>query len=447
MIKKFGLAVSAVAVVGLVAACSPGGGGSKATSSGSAAGATSSGTGSSGGTSKSLTVWTSITGAQADVMKAYNTSFEKSHPGSKITIVSMADADLKTKVQAALVAKDLPDITQWYGGSFLAPLVSGGGLVDLKADIDSDAAWKANLNTGALTSYTSGGKVYAVPVESPVVQLFVNKSVTAKAGITAPPTTFTDLLTDVAKLKAKGYIPITLDGQDGWPLQEWFTYLAMRNGASITQALAGKQSWDSAPFVKAATQLRQLISAGAFQKGYLGTGYDAAYANYYGQRAGMILSGSWILSSLVTPANKSVLANTVFTPFPSTGGGGSQSEAQGGPNAAFGVTSNSHNQSLSWQWIKGLTSAETAATTATKSLILVPNKITYTKAAVPALYNQLVSALSGYTSYNLFWNEILPPTQNTEFTNLQNKLATGGTTPQKMMSDFAAYMKSHPVNQ
>lgn len=441
--------LAAVLAVGITA-CSPGGGATSSSSTSSAAGSVAAGTASPTGAlaPSTITMWTSIAGPQGDVLDAFGKSFQTAHPGTTVTIIHMADVDLKQKVQAALVTKSLPTVIQWYGGSFLAPVTNSGALTDLTAYINGAPQWKAGLINNALTNYTQAGKTYMVPVEAPTVQLFYNKSLLSKAGVSAPPATWDQLIATVGKLKSAGITPITVDGQDGWPIQEWFTYLTMRNGGAGTlqAALDGKTPWTAPAFVTAGTQLKQLIDAGGFQNGYLGTGYDQAVANYANSKAAMILLGSWLLGTLSTPDNKAVLAQTGFVPFPTVPGGkGPITETQGGPNAAFGISSAAGNKDAAWEFIKGFTSTDQASKVAEQALSLVPNKITIDTTKVPAIYNDAVSFLGKSTAFNLFWNEVLPPQQNTKFTNLQNSMVAGQISPQQMMSNFGDYMKAHPV--
>lgn len=396
---------------------------------------------------RTLTIWTTANGPGKELFTAYGTEFERSHKGVKVNILYMADADVKQKVQAALVAKNLPEIVAWYGGSFLTPLVEAGALADLTPHIEADGKWREGMLPHAFDNYTVNGKIYMVPTESPIVQLFYNKDLFTRAGIARPPATFDELLEAIGKLKAAGITPVTLDGKDGWPLQEWFTYFAMRDGGAnlIHDAMAGKVAWTAEPFVQAARRTKQVIDAGAFQKGHMGTGYDEAMANFYGGRAAMVLSGTWITSSLTAPENKEILARTGVFDFPTTGGPGTVADVQGGPNGALGVSASAPDKALAWEFVKGATSVELAGKLAEQALLLMPNKVAIDKAKTPDLFDELVDKLPGYTGYNLFWNEILPPQHNTEFTNLQNSMAISEITPERMMSDFAAYMKAHPA--
>ena len=93
-------------------------------------------------------------------------------------------------------------------------------VVDLST---STKALQARLIPSVLDSGKVDGKVYAVPNNNaqPVI-LYSNKKVLDKAGISEPPTTFDDLLADVAKLKDAGVdTPIALAGQSQWPELMW----------------------------------------------------------------------------------------------------------------------------------------------------------------------------------------------------------------------------------
>jgi len=435
-ITKIGVAVVTLAMV--------------ATACGSSTASTSTKTSkTSGGASKTLTMWVSYSGEELTLIKQYATSFEKTHPGAKVDLTVLPDASLKQKVSTAIVAHDLPDVVEWYGGSFQLPEVQGGAFLNLKPMIQAHKSWTSDFLAGSFSNYTYKGGIYQVPVDSPVVELFYNKALLSKAGITSAPATFSALVRDISALKAKGITPIALDGQDGYPLQEWYTYLVMRDGGYnlLNQALAGKASWTSPAFLAAAKQLKTLISSGAFQSGFEGTAYNPAYALYYGGQAAMILSGSWIMTTLVTPPYKKILSETGFANFPTvTGGSGTLTQAQGGPNDALAVSSRAANPKLAEQLVRYLTSKTFATANTQQALDLTPNKIASSAmSGLAPLFSKLVSTIATYKHYELFWNEVMPPVQNTKETDLLNLLAVGSLSPTSMVKQFATYMKAHPA--
>lgn len=424
------VAVGALAAMAL-AGCTPGGG-------------TSTTSNSVGGGDGKLTIWSSFGGAQGDAITAYADEFAKSHPKAKIDLVTLATADLKQKVQAGVVSGSLPDVIQYYGGSLMQPLIDAKALHPLNDYISGDEKWNADLVKGWDKNYTVDGSTYGVPVESPTVQLFFNESLLKQAGVNSAPKTFDELLTAVTKLKTAGIIPISADGKSGWPMQEFLAYLVMRNGgaSALDDAFSGKLAWDSDVFMNSARQLKQLADAGAFQDGYLGEGYDQLLAHYINGEAGMTLTGSWFVGNL-TAAGGTILENTSFTPFPTvTGGTGTTSEVQGGPNASFSITNNAEDPKLAWDFVRGLTSNAEATKVVTAANVVVPNLLTLSSSDTPKILNKLITAQSDYTDYTLFWDLIFTPEQNTKITDLQNAMLAASITPEEMMTQFAAFMKT-----
>ncbi|WP_322410812.1 ABC transporter substrate-binding protein [Microbacterium invictum] len=421
------LIVGALSAAGMLAVtgCAPGG-----QTTGAAAEADSDG---------KITVWTAIAGAQLEEMESFASEFETEHD-VEVEIVSADDAAIKQKVQAATASGDFPDVVQYFGGSFMQPLVDANAFLPLDDYVAEDAEWEEQMVDNWAENYTFDGKVYAVPFESPLVQLFYNTEIFDEVGIDVPET-FDDLLADVATLKEAGYVPITVDGQSGWPMQQWFAYLVMRNGGTqaVFDAVAGELPWDDEVFLKSAEQLKQLIDAGAFQEGFLGEDDPAALAQYTSGRAAMRLSGSWMMNQLVSGDDPTLIDRTDYTAFPTVAGGvGAATDVQGGPNGSLAIARLSPDADLSWEFIKGFTSNEVATRVAENSLSLVPNEVEIS-GDQPAVFSKMVAELPTYTGFNIFWNEILSPELNTEFTNLQNALVAGQITPQEMVTQLQAY--------
>lgn len=416
------VATTAVLALGLTA-CAPGGGGE------------------SGGSSEegSLVVWSSWLGVQAELIREYTAAFEEEH-GVDVELVEMSSPDIKQKIQAGAVSGDLPDVFQHWGGPSYQSIVDGGTMLALDDYIAADPEWESQFIDSWAENFTYNGSVYGVPIEAPVVQLFYNTELLANAGVATPPQTFDELLDAVEKLKASGVIPITVNGVDGWPMQQWFSYLAMRNGGVniINDAYAGNVEWTDPAFVQAGEQLRQLIDAGAFQEGFLGEAYDQDIANFTSQQAGMILMGTWILGNLSAEENAAALANTSFTAFPTTGGEGALTELQGGPNASWHIGGNTENADLAWEYISGITSNDEASRVATEALNIVPNVIEIDPASVPPVFNDLSTSLAEATGFTFFMNGILDPDFNTEVVNALNALVAGQITPQQMMEQIQA---------
>lgn len=118
-------------------------------------------------------------------------------------------------VQNSLNTSKPGDIIKWWSGMQIQKLAATGKLTDLTAVWDADVA-KGWINDSLRPYYTYNGKVYALPLTNANWVVFYNKKLFAQAGISAPPTTYADFESDMAKLKASGVTPIWTGQADQW---------------------------------------------------------------------------------------------------------------------------------------------------------------------------------------------------------------------------------------
>jgi glucose/mannose transport system substrate-binding protein len=113
-----------------------------------------------------------------------------------------------------LAAGDPPGANQAVAGQDQKDLIEQG----LMSDIDA-VAQRADVATAIpkllLNNITFDGKVYEAPIDFHGESMyFYSMPVFAKAGITAPPKTWTEMFADFDKIKAAGLIPVAWSGQD-----------------------------------------------------------------------------------------------------------------------------------------------------------------------------------------------------------------------------------------
>jgi raffinose/stachyose/melibiose transport system substrate-binding protein len=229
------------------------------------------------------------------VIEVINTEFKAANPGVDIVTESYPDQPYQEKIKIYATAKQLPDVFKyWTFTSLLKPLVEGSYVVPLdRATFD-----KFGYLAGALDANVYSGKLYGIPVSGDLWVVYYNKKLFKDAGIDKLPTTLTELKALVPKFKAKGIIPMTTDGKDSWPLCITFDNLAWRISGDPTlpqKALDRKIKFTDPVFVKAATEMQELVKAGVFQEDLMVSDYGAA-RNLFGQgKAAMFLMGSWEL--------------------------------------------------------------------------------------------------------------------------------------------------------
>lgn len=126
-------------------------------------------------------------------------SFNAKYPGIKIDLEVISWDDIDKKVATMIQNKQLPDILQTGG---YADKVADDLLYPVK-DVMSDAT-RADLIESFLPSSSVNGEQFGIPFTSSARQMFYNKDLFAKAGITEPPKTWDELKAAAEKLKAAG---------------------------------------------------------------------------------------------------------------------------------------------------------------------------------------------------------------------------------------------------
>ena len=261
--------------------------------------------------------------------------YTAAHPNVKVNITVLENEAFKAKLATDLAGGNVPDLFQSWGGGGMGEQVDAG----LLKDISSDLACKDQINPGALGLYAKDGKQYGAPFDLGMVGFWYNKAQFATAGITAPPATWDELLTDVGKLKDAGITPIALGGKDKWPGMFWWAYLALRAGGSeAMQNAVATGDWSGPAFVQAGTELKKLVDLKPFQEGFLAAPWDGAggqAATMANGKAAMQLMGQWAPGTMNanSPDQKGIGDDLGWFPFPSlAGGAGAPDDAFGGGN-------------------------------------------------------------------------------------------------------------------
>ncbi|MBV1852834.1 ABC transporter substrate-binding protein [Catellatospora tritici] len=147
------------------------------------------------------------------------------------------------------------------------------------------------------------GQSYIPPTNSQIIPMvFYNKEIFAKNGLSVPKN-WAEFMQVVAKLKAAGVTPIELAGGEPWSASMPLVGLVSanvlgKNKTWIADRYAKKVKFTDADVVAAVSKQRELITAGAFDKGALGVNYADANAQFLAGKAGMYLMGSWFIGQI-----------------------------------------------------------------------------------------------------------------------------------------------------
>ena len=184
------------------------------------------------------------------------------HPNVKIEITVLENEAFKTKMTTVMQSGEPPDIFQSWGGGVMNEYAKAGLLKDITADLDADGgAWRNTFSPGALGVYCLPGQELRRAVGHGHGRLLVQQgSVRQGRHHQLRPTTWTELLDDVKKLKAAGITPIALGEGDKWPGAIWWEYLVTRLGGQAAFEAAYSRTGS---FADAAVRGRRQETPGA----------------------------------------------------------------------------------------------------------------------------------------------------------------------------------------
>lgn len=234
-LNKWLPAVGSALAITMVAACSNGNGNGNASSppiesdssnSASAPSATSSSSAAPSGSASaptgselSGTFKISLPNASASVWNAVADAYMAKHTGVKITVDNKPMDGYKEWLTSQFAA-GTPDVD-------LAVINEVGSLQDDKKFVDflpwldknnpyTGKAWKESLDLGTmginLDALGENDHLYPLNFESVQIVWLYNKEIFDKAGVSQPPKTFNELIDAFKKIKAAGYIPLSLAG-------------------------------------------------------------------------------------------------------------------------------------------------------------------------------------------------------------------------------------------
>jgi len=291
--------------------------------------ASSTGSSPSGKTKIPITYWTlSSDTAEQAVQQKVVSEFNKTYPGGDVTVDFIQNTPYKTKIEVAMAAHHPPTIFFTWGGQLFYTWVKAGEVMSLGQALAADSSWKDDYLPTAWNLVTYRGSIYGVPQGGPGIELmFENKAVLSAAHAKASPSTWTELLTDIAAVKKNtSASPVALAGATEWPEMIWLQYLTLRyGGRSVFDKIAAgdKNAWDSPAILKAAAAVQDLARAGAFEPGYSAVHYGSGATDELmaANKAAFQAMGDWDYSDMTEYAKHfATSSNYASFPFPTVSG-------------------------------------------------------------------------------------------------------------------------------
>ncbi|MFF2202032.1 ABC transporter substrate-binding protein [Streptomyces sp. NPDC058145] len=296
---------------------------------------------------------------EVKAVKSLVAGFEKAHPDIHVNVVgNMTDDKIN---QALRTGGDrAPDVISSFTTNNVGKFCSSGALIDLnpffeKAGIDPETTFPKAMN-----EYTRfDGDRCAAPLLGDAYGLYYNKTAYRKAGITAPPKTWSEFEADAKKLtitqgdgyKQLGFMP----NYHGW---ESTTEHYFAQFSPVYFGKDGKSDLAEDPaFEKGFTLQKRLVGElGGFQRlerfrATLGDEWGARHPFHTGQVA-MQLDGEWRLG-MAEEAKPKFEIGVAPLPVPDD-----QADQYGKgyiTGTIAGIAATSHKQNAAWELVKYMT--------------------------------------------------------------------------------------------
>jgi len=327
------MALTYVALAGvLMTACSPGGD-STATSTKDAGGDTSA--------PKAVSIWylADAVGVEEAIKR-----FKVNNPDVQVDAQKYAADQYKTKLQVALGTKNGPDVFHTWGGGDFKTYVKAGQVADL-GSLDGLAGASDGISAAALKTGRFDGAQYALPVTVEASMIWYRTDIFTKLGLT-PPKTWPDFLRVIAKTKDSGLVPIAMANKPRWPGTHWWSELVAQTCGPdfVQQVTEGAASFDDPCVVKAHGHIQELVDAGAFNEGFNGLDYDPGESRqlFWSGKAAMNHMGNWTISSAREEAPAVLKTMAMFT-LPAVPGAKVSNAAMTGGTNLFAVSKAAKN--------------------------------------------------------------------------------------------------------
>jgi multiple sugar transport system substrate-binding protein len=212
-----------------------------------AACSSSSGGGGGSGKGATLTYWASNQGTSLDndkqVLAPELAKFTK-QTGIKVNLKVVPWSDLLNNILTATTSGKGPDVLN-IGNTWSASLQATGAFVPFDDSVMNQIGGKGRFLAGSLSATGAAGKApTAVPIYSLAYGLYYNKKYFAAAGISQPPTTWTEFVADAKKVTTPQHWGLSVEGGSvSENIHNVFTFSQQEGGAFFDSA--GKPTFDT----------------------------------------------------------------------------------------------------------------------------------------------------------------------------------------------------------
>lgn len=283
-----------------------------------------------------------------EIIKPVIAEYESKHPGIKITYLKQSQRQYRERLQAAIRRGEGPDIFRFHN-TWVPMLVND--LNPVPSTVMTSTEFSSTYYPVAVNDLVAGQTIYGIPLMIDGLGLYYNEDLFAAAGIANPPATWEELLAmspKIAKPEGNGFAVSAIALGTTANVEHYSDIIAtmfMQNGAKLINP-TGKEAEEALIFYKKfATPTDPVYTWNDTMDNCV-----SAFAN---AKVAMIMAPSWRVFEIKQLNPK---LHFKIAPIPQLPG----NAVTWASYWVEGVSSRSKNQKAAWEFVKFLTSRDTA---------------------------------------------------------------------------------------
>ncbi len=281
--------------------------------------------------------------------------FQKEYPDIQIKQNTVGYTDHLVRLKTAFAAGSEPDLVGLEEGFMQVTYASYLEPLNTYAENTWGQNWEEKFDSMAVEFAKLGDPnreiLYSFPMSIQSVQIWYNKQLFEKAGLTGIPQTYDELKEYASKLKSAEVIPFIMGAKDPWKILDVYLPITDVTAPGIFEkAEFGEEPFTHPGLVKA-LEVMVDMSKTVWQEGAFGLSvYPGADTIFNSGKAAMYPTGTWSLSSLLI-APPDVTRNWDVFYFPALEAGERAARPAGGIDLSIGITKNCTNKEAAWKFI------------------------------------------------------------------------------------------------
>jgi multiple sugar transport system substrate-binding protein len=241
--------------------------------------------------------------------------FETQNPDIKVNMEYLGYDYVHDKIVTGMAAKPPAYDAAMIDVIWPDEFIKSGYLLDVTNRVTPDM--KTNMFAASWNGVTRNGKIYGMPWLMDVKYFMYNKDILQKAGISAPPTTWEELVDQAKIIKAKGLAEFPVIWS--WNQKEGvvcdFTALLFGNGGAFLDA-SGKPVFNNDKGVQVLSWMKQTIDDKLSNPSSVSSDENAVEADFLAGKSAFAVNWLFQYSDSNDATKSQIVGQAAFAPMP-----------------------------------------------------------------------------------------------------------------------------------